>query len=251
MKKENTSTRLNKLMQERNLKQVDILKACEPFCKQYNVKMNKSDLSQYVAGKVEPNQDKLFILGNALKVNEAWLMGYDVPMERIENKHPGEMGYGYMQQVHDENKNALMEASKIPEGFSPPPETILKPLVGKLACDTSILAEQNIKTYLNVPKDIECDFLFICDDDSMIEAGIHSGDIVYLIKQPDIDYNGQIAAVRINGEATLKKVFKYESKIVLQPANVNYEPLVYMQQEMNNLVIEGIATGFTHKFIYK
>ncbi len=248
MKKENTSTRLKQLMETRNLKQVDILKACEPFCKQYNVKMNKSDLSQYVSGKVEPNQDKLFVLGNALKVNEAWLMGYDVPMSRI-NKHPGEIGYGYMQQIQEENKKALLEANKIPEGFSPPPEMVLKPLVGKIACGTPILAEQNIEDYINVPKDVKCDFLLTCDGDSMIEAGIRSGDVVYLIKQPDIDYNGQIAAVRVEGEATLKKVFKYKDKVVLQPANANYEPLVYIKEEINNLVIEGIATGFTHKFV--
>ena len=73
--------------------------------------------------------------------------------------------------------------------------------------------------------------------------------MVYLIKQPDIDYNGQIAAVRVDGEATLKKVFKYQDKVVLQPANANYEPLVYIKEEINDLVIEGIATGFTHIFI--
>lgn len=250
MKKENTSTRLKQLMETRNLKQVDILKACEPFCKQYNVKMNKSDLSQYVSGKAEPNQDKLFVLGNALKVNEAWLMGYDVPMERI-SKKPAEMGYGYMKQIQEENKKALLEANKIPEGFSPPPEMVLKPLVGKIACGTPILAEQNIEDYITVPKDVKCDFLLTCDGDSMIEAGIRSGDVVYLIKQPDIDYNGQIAAVRVDGEATLKKVFKYQDKVVLQPANANYEPLVYIKEEMNNLVIEGIATGFTHIFVNK
>lgn len=250
MKKENTSTRLKQLMETRNLKQVDILKACEPFCKQYNVKMNKSDLSQYVSGKAEPNQDKLFVLGNALKVNEAWLMGYDVPMERI-SKQPAEMGYGYMKQIQEENKKALLEANKIPEGFSPPPEMVLKPLVGKIACGTPILAEQNIEDYITVPKDVKCDFLLTCDGDSMIEAGIRSGDVVYLIKQPDIDYNGQIAAVRVDGEATLKKVFKYQDKVVLQPANANYEPLVYIKEEMNNLVIEGIATGFTHIFVNK
>lgn len=249
MKKENTSTRLKQLMETRNLKQVDILKACEPFCKQYNVKMNKSDLSQYVSGKVEPNQAKLFVLGNALGVNEAWLMGYDAPMDRINNKHPGEMGYGYMKQIQEENKKALLEASEIPEGFSPPPEMVLKPLVGKIVCGTPILAEQNIENYIHVPKDMKCDFLFTCDGDSMIEAGIRPGDVVYLIKQPDIDYNGQIAAVRVDGEATLKKVFKYQDKVVLQPANANYEPLVYIKEEMNDLVVEGIATGFTHKFI--
>ena len=142
-----------------------------------------------------------------------------------------------------------LEVSKVPEGFSPPPEMVLKPLVGKIACGTPILAEQNIEDYLKVPKDIRCDFLLTCDGDSMIEAGIRSGDVVYLIKQPDIDYNGQIAAVRVDGEATLKKVFKYQDKVVLQPANANYEPLVYIKEEINDLVIEGIATGFTHKFI--
>lgn len=85
MKKENTASRLSKIMTERNLRQVDILEYTKPFCIKYGVKMNKSDLSQYVSGKVEPSQEKLVILGLALNVNEAWLMGFDVPMERSEN----------------------------------------------------------------------------------------------------------------------------------------------------------------------
>ena len=83
MEKETTSNRLRKIMSERNLRQVDILNLAVPYCEKYNVKLNKSDLSQYCSGKTEPNQDKLFILGEALNVNEAWLMGYDVPMSRI------------------------------------------------------------------------------------------------------------------------------------------------------------------------
>ena len=67
-------------MSERGLRQVDILEACQPYCQKYNTPLKKNDLSQYVSGKVEPRQDKLSILGMALKVNEAWLMGYDVPM---------------------------------------------------------------------------------------------------------------------------------------------------------------------------
>ena len=63
-------------------RQIDILNSCLPYCEQFDVKMNKSDISQYVSGKVEPNQDKLYILGKALNVSEAWLMGYDVPMEK-------------------------------------------------------------------------------------------------------------------------------------------------------------------------
>ena len=82
MKRKNTSDRLKKLMEERNLKQVDILNLSLPICERFNVKMNKSDISQYVSGKVEPSQEKLVVLGIALNVTEAWLMGLDVPMER-------------------------------------------------------------------------------------------------------------------------------------------------------------------------
>lgn len=82
MKKENTAKRLKQLMSDRNLRQVDILNLTKPYCEKYSVKMNKSDISQYVSGKTEPSQDKLVILGMALHVNEPWLMGYDVPMER-------------------------------------------------------------------------------------------------------------------------------------------------------------------------
>ena len=80
--KENTSIRLKKIMSDRNLKQVDIINKCEPICRQHNVKLTKNYLSQYISGKVEPGQRTLTILGIALNVNEAWLMGYNVPMER-------------------------------------------------------------------------------------------------------------------------------------------------------------------------
>lgn len=80
MKISNTSNRLKELMNIRNLKQVDILNKVQPLCHIYDVKFNKSDLSQYVSGKTEPNQDKLFILSKALNVDVAWLMGFDVPV---------------------------------------------------------------------------------------------------------------------------------------------------------------------------
>ena len=82
MAKETTAIRLKRIMDERNLRQVDILEMAKPFCEMYGVKMNKSDLSQYCSGKVEPHQEKLYILGCALNVSESWLMGFDVPMER-------------------------------------------------------------------------------------------------------------------------------------------------------------------------
>lgn len=82
MKITNTATRLKEIITERGIRQVDILHAAKPHCDHYGVKLEKNDLSQYVNGKVEPGQEKLTILGLALNVSEAWLMGYDVPMER-------------------------------------------------------------------------------------------------------------------------------------------------------------------------
>ena len=82
MKTTSTADRLNEIMRERNIKQIDILRAAQPFCEKYTVKLAKNDLSQYVNGKVEPGQEKLTILGLALNVSEAWLMGCDGPMEK-------------------------------------------------------------------------------------------------------------------------------------------------------------------------
>lgn len=79
---ENTATRLQQIMRQRGLKQADIIRLAQPYCERYKIKLGKSDLSQFVSGKVEPGQWKITILGLALNVSEAWLMGLDVPMER-------------------------------------------------------------------------------------------------------------------------------------------------------------------------
>lgn len=90
MKKQTTSDRLKQIMSERNLRQVDILEMCKPYCQKYNIKLGRNDLSQYVTGKVESGQKKLTILGMALNVSEAWLMGFDVPISRtISNEDIG------------------------------------------------------------------------------------------------------------------------------------------------------------------
>lgn len=80
-KKSNTSARLRELMQERGLKQVDILRYAKPYCKKYDTPLNRNDLSQYISGKIEPGQRKLMILAEAFNVSPAWLMGLDVPKE--------------------------------------------------------------------------------------------------------------------------------------------------------------------------
>ena len=111
MKVSNTSERLKQYMSEHHLKQVDILARAEPYCKQNNVKMNKSDLSQYVSGKTEPGQDKLFVLARALNVTEAWLIGYDVPIEH--NNHTIQL-----QEEINEESNIDFKQQKILENYN-------------------------------------------------------------------------------------------------------------------------------------
>lgn len=82
MKPSTTAERLQEAMNIRGLKQVDVLRLAEPYCRAYGVNLGKTALTQYVSGKIVPRQDKLTILGLALDVSEVWLMGYDVPMER-------------------------------------------------------------------------------------------------------------------------------------------------------------------------
>ena len=129
-------------------------------------------------------------------------------------------------------------------GINPIPKTYKRPRLGTIACCEPILAEENIETYDDIPDNIKCDFTLVCKGDSMINARINDGDIVYIKQQSQVD-NGEIAAVLIDNEATLKRVYIYEDKVVLQPENTKYPPFVYTKEEMNNIRILGKAVGFT------
>lgn len=93
MDRASTADRLKQIMEERNLRQVDILNLVLPICAKYDIKMNKSDISQYVSGKVEPSQEKLVVLGMALNVTESWLMGFDVSSERKDTQVQAEKDF--------------------------------------------------------------------------------------------------------------------------------------------------------------
>ena len=115
MKKYTTADRLKQIMQERNMKQVDILEFVLPVCKKYGLKMNKSDISQYVSGKVEPNQRKLVALAEALNVSETWLMGYEInEKESIKKKKKGK---SLAKLIANENMlDAVVKLSKLQPG---------------------------------------------------------------------------------------------------------------------------------------
>ena len=81
-----TSTRIKQAMNSSNLKQIDIVNKAKSLEKETGIKLTKTDLSQYVNGKVTPFQKKLYILAKILNVSEAWLLGYDVDRARIDDK---------------------------------------------------------------------------------------------------------------------------------------------------------------------
>ena len=126
----------------------------------------------------------------------------------------------------------------------PMPEMRKIPLLGAIACGEPILAEENIEDYVGIPAQIAGDFALTCKGDSMINARIFDGDIVYIRQQEEVQ-NGEIAAVLIDNEATLKRVHLYPDRIVLSPENPMYKPLVYWNEEMNNVHILGKAVAFT------
>ena len=139
---------------------------------------------------------------------------------------------------------ATEDGALLPSNVIPMPEMRTIPLVGTIACGAPILAEEHIDDYINIPKTIMADFALTCKGDSMINARIFDGDVVYIRQQDTVD-SGEIAAVLIEGEATLKRVRLFEDHISLEPENPQYRPIVLWGEEMNTVRILGKAVAFT------
>ena len=180
---------------------------------------DKSSISKIENGKADIPQSKIAAFADALQTTPAYLMGWE---EQPEPKKP-----------------------TIPPGFEPMPKMKKIPLIGAIACGEPITAEQNIEKMVDVPENIRCDFSLTCHGDSMVDAGIHDKDVVYIRIQPEVE-NGEIAAVRIDGEATLKRVYYNPGTLTLMPANPAYAPMVYTGSQLEEVHIEGKAVGWTH-----
>ena len=177
---------------------------------------NRATVYRYESSEIEKFPiDVLTPLAEALRTTPAYLMGWD-------DSAP----------------------APTPSNIIPMPETRKIPLVGTIACGEPILAEENIEEYVSIPKDLAGDFALRCKGDSMINARIFDGDIVYIRSQDTVE-NGEIAAVLIDNEATLKRVKLYEDHITLEPENPMYKPLSYWGEEMNEVRILGKAVAFT------
>ena len=212
MKQTDFAERLTQALDLRGLSAADLSRATG---------VSEGTISCYKSGKYQAKQNRVYEFAKALRVDPAWLMGYDVPMEPQGQSAPAK--------------------PTIPPGFSPMPEMATVPVVGRIACGTPILAEQNIECEVCVPNRWRATFSLICKGDSM-EPKIHDGDLVAIRKQPEVE-NGEIAAVRIGEEATLKRVFRHENMLELRAENPSFPSIILVGADMETVMIEGKAVG--------
>ena len=181
---------------------------------------SRSSIQKIESGERDITQSTIAAFAKALKVTPSVIMGWE---ENNEN-------------------NTAPDYSNI-KGIMPLPEMRKVPLLGAIACGEPIYREED--EWISLPNDIKADFCLRCQGDSMINARINDGDIVFIKSCPEVE-NGQIAAVSIDNEVTLKRVFYYPEKnrLVLYPENKAYEPFVYMNEELNDIRILGRAVMF-------
>lgn len=142
------------------------------------------------------------------------------------------------------SEDAMKENRPLPENLKPITKINRIPIVGSIATGKPILATENIDSYLLLGQEYKADFALSIKGDSMIDVGINDGDLALIIKDRPI-INGDIYAVLVDGDATLKKVYKNDDYLTLQPCNSRYEPI--MVKEKDNPYIIGKLSGIVRK----
>lgn len=226
MKESNISERLNYIMKNRGLKQVEILEKCKPFCDKYGIRLARNDLSQYVSGKVEPKQDKLSILSLALDVSEAWLTGYNVPMERNNYEDPNILKREAILEdiekiLHVENYNLCCE-SYYDDYF------IIKDSSGQTVAkfyDYELIAKYNL---LKKTGNITAELIIKSDDNKgvtinvlgRVAAGIPIDAIEEVIDTEEISkemsLKGNYFGLQIHGDSMEPRIYNGDTVIVRQ-----------------------------------
>nr|WP_258152632.1 S24 family peptidase [Enterococcus faecium] len=201
--KQTTQQRLNQLMSERNLKQVDILNMSLPLQKETGIKMSKSHLSQYVNGKSSPDQHKLYLLAKTLNVSEAWLLGYDVPKEDKKNNIPSietiykQLNPERQTKVYNFAEYQLREQNKRPK-------TTIE-IRGYVSAGTGEWLEDEIVDEVSYEGVIpEHDFAVKVNGDSMLPL-FEDGQVIFIKSTSDVR-DGQIIVCQVNNEAFVKKL---------------------------------------------
>lgn len=183
------------------------------------VGIGKSSVSQYKRGSNFPTNKRAVQIAEAFNVQPMWVMGFDVPMHESRSIMSYENVY--------------------------PLETKQFPVLGAIACGEPILMTDERDLYVVEGTQLKADFVLYAKGDSMTGSRIHDGDIVFIREQPMVE-NGEIAAVAIGDEATLKKFFYYPEKrrIKLRPTNPDYEDMEFEGEELSKVRVLGKAIAF-------
>lgn len=183
------------------------------------VGVSEATVSRWESGEIaNMKRDRILLLADALKVTPGFIMGLD--------ENPDTLNIFSFDNIH-------------------PIATQKIPMLGEIACGEPVFANEDRESYVEASTEIKADFCLKAKGDSMIGARIMDGDIVFIRNQPSVE-NGEIAAVIIDDEATLKRVFYYPEKntLILKPENSKYSDFVYVGEELDSIRILGKAVAF-------
>lgn len=142
--------------------------------------------------------------------------------------------------IEDKNDLSNIPGIKIIKKF------VTVPLLGEIACGEPIFCNQNYDNLFQIDEDLaQPDFSLTARGDSMVDVGIHDGDIVFFRNTPVVE-NGKIAAVIIDNTTTLKRFFKNEHEIILQPENKEYSPIIIREDDGQEVRVLGEMVGMYH-----
>lgn len=205
-------------------------------------------LKQIRIEKGMSQQDFADLLNTSKQVISRYELGQTTPKIGVAANMCQILGVNLDNMINNSKNIYDQEQDTIPiaENILPMPKMKKVPLLGTIACGEPILAEENIEDYVDMPEHIRADFALRCNGDSMINARIFDGDTVYIRRQSMVD-NGEIAAVLIDNEATLKKVYCYPTRLELRVENPTFPTMEFEGEEMNNIRILGKAVYFTSR----
>ena len=230
---------------------------------------NRSTIAKIESGKNDITQSKIVAFAHALSTTPQYLMGWTDDPYDYDNDPNGVLASipsnvrKELTKLHPDDPEAVWHAWEAmindhdagDTSTPTPPEyrydnifpitTKRVPFLGSIACGEPVFANEEHELYVEVGTNVHADFCLQAAGDSMIGARIHDGDIVFIRKQGMVD-NGEIAAVIIEDEATLKRVNYYPDKnlLILHAENPSYKDLIYTDAELDQIVILGKAVAF-------
>ena len=194
------SERIQERMKALDLRQADLAE---------KTGISKGALSSYISGRYVPKQNNIYLISKALNVNEAWLMGADVPMRPNKNSKHG----------------------------------VTINVLGRVAAGIPIEAIENIIDTEEISEQLAStgEFFGLQIHGDSMEPRMYENDVVIVRKQDDAE-SGDIVIAMVNGnDATCKRLMKYAGSIALLSLNPKYEPMMFTEKDIEEKPVRIIG----------